>query len=245
MKSILVADNRPELLATLEPILKHWGYRVLSTHRASQVKTFLRESQPCMLIIGEGLLSAKDLALDNEIKIRIEKGAFPCIALRQEQTQNPAIIPQEIIEVPLELFELFSFIQRKVEKHPRQNLRLRLKIPGMFSTNEEEFILADVISLSMEGLFFKSPRKMQAGERLTVVFPLIGQCQEIEVQAKVLYTIEPDIRNNFFQGFGVGFDQLVEEQREQLMKFIRELFLKEVSSRNDGVGDFAETQLKN
>lgn len=245
MKSILVADNRPELLATLEPILKHWGYRVLSTHRASQVETFLRESQPCMLIIGEGLLSEKDLALDNEIKTRIEKGDFPCIALRQNQTQNPTIIPQEIIEVPLELFELFSFIQRKVEKHPRQNLRLRLKIPGMFATNEEEFILADVISLSMEGLFFKSPRKMQAGERVTVVFPLIGQGQEIEVQAKVLYTIEPDIGNNFFQGFGVVFDQLVEKQQEQLVKFIRKLFLKEVSSRKDGVGDFAETQLKN
>ncbi len=41
MKSILVADNRSDLLATLEPILKHWGYRVLSTSKAEQVMTFL------------------------------------------------------------------------------------------------------------------------------------------------------------------------------------------------------------
>ncbi len=245
MKSILVADNRAELLATIEPILKHWGYRVLSTRSAEQVATFLEESNPCMLVLGEGVLANPDLALGKNIMASIENGELPCVALRQDGVEKVAVTPDEIIEVPLELFGLFSFIQRKVEKHPRQNLRIKVRLPGMYSIEEDDFILADVLSLSMNGLFFKTPTRLKKCDRLTVVFPLFGQCAEIEVKSTVLYTIEPDAKNNYFQGFGVGFDDIPEEHSEQLQKFIRDRFLKEVSSRQDGVGDFDQKRLKN
>ena len=74
MKSILVADNRADLLATLEPILKHWGYRVLSARKTDQVTPFLQESAPSLLIIGEGLLSDPDLTLDPDTTKRIKSG---------------------------------------------------------------------------------------------------------------------------------------------------------------------------
>lgn len=244
MKSILVADNRADLLATLEPILKHWGYRVLSARKTDQVTPFLQESAPSLLIIGEGLLSDPDLTLDPDTTKRIKAGDLPVIALRQEAPGTPKLTPSETLEVPVGLFELFSFIQCHVEKHPRQNLRLRLKLPGMYSVENNEFALADVLSLSMLGLFFKAPTRVKKGDRVTVVFPLFGHCKEIEVKATVLYTIQPDIGNNFFQGFGAGFDDLDDDYRGHLQKFIREHFLKEVSSSHDGVGDFAEAQLK-
>jgi len=244
MKSILVADNRADLLATLEPILKHWGYRVLSARKTDQVTPFLQESAPSLLIIGEGLLSDPDLTLDPDTTKRIKSGDLPVIALRQDAPGTPKLTPSETLEVPVGLFELFSFIQCHVEKHPRQNLRLRLKLPGMYSVENNEFALADVLSLSMLGLFFKAPTRVKKGDRVTVVFPLFGHCKEIEVKATVLYTIQPDIGNNFFQGFGVGFDALDDDYRGHLQKFIREHFLKEVSSSHNGVGDFAEAQLK-
>ena len=244
MKSILVADNRSELLATLEPILKHWGYRVLSARKTDQVAPFLQESTPSLLIIGEGLLSDPGLTLDPDTTKRIKSRDLPVIALRQDASGTSKLTPSETLEVPVGLFELFSFIQCHVEKHPRQNLRLRLKLPGMYSVENNEFALADVLSLSMLGLFFKAPTRIKKGDRVTVVFPLFGHCKEIEVKSTVLYTIQPDIGNNFFQGFGVGFDDLDDDYRGQLQKFIREHFLKEVSSGHDGVGDFAEAQLK-
>jgi CheY-like chemotaxis protein len=245
MKSILVADNRAELLATIEPILKHWGYRVLSTRSAEQVATFLEESEPCMLVIGEELLADPHLALSKEVLESVENGDLPCVALRQEGVEGAAVTPDATIDVPLELFGLFSFIQRKVEKHPRQNLRLQVRLPGMYSIEEEDFILADVLSLSMNGLFFKTATRLKKCDRLTVVFPLFGQGTEIEVKSTVLYSIEPGADNNYFQGFGVGFDEIPAEHREQLQKFIRDRFLKEVSSRRDGVGDFVKEHLKN
>jgi Tfp pilus assembly protein PilZ len=131
-----------------------------------------------------------------------------------------------------------------VESHPRQNLRLRLKLPGMYSIEEDEFTLADVLNLSMQGLFFKASARVNKGDRITVVFPLLGHCKEIEVKATVLYTIQPENENNFFQGFGVGFDDLPDDQKSHLQQFIREHFLREVSSSNDGVSDFSEEQLK-
>ncbi len=244
MKSILVADNRSDLLATLEPILKHWGYRVLSTRKADQVMPFLQESIPSLLIIGEGLLADPNLVLDPGITKNIKSGAMPVVALKQDDAGTSTLTPSEIIEVPVGLFELFSFIQRQVEKHPRQNLRLRLKLPGMYCIENNEFVLADVLSLSMLGLFFKAPAKVNKGDRITVVFPLFGHCKEIEVESTILYTIQPEAENNFFQGFGVGFDNLTDDYRGHLQTFIREHFLKEVSSSNNGVGDFAEAQLK-
>ncbi len=245
MKSILVADNRAELLATLEPILKHWGYRVLSTRSADQVATFLQESKPCMLVLGEGVLANPDLAFGKNIMASIENGELPCVALRQDGAEKVAVTPDETIDVPLELFGLFSFIQRKVEKHPRQNLRIKVRLPGMYSIEEEDFILADVLSLSMHGLFFKTATRLKKCDRLTVVFPLFGQCAEIEVKSTVLYTIEPEANNNYFQGFGVGFDDIPKQDSEQLQKFIKERFLKEVSYRQDGVGEFVQERLKN
>jgi len=244
MKSILVADNRSDLLATLEPILKHWGYRVLSARKADQTMAFLQESAPCLLIVGEGILSDPDLILTPETSQRIESGDLPVIALKQDGATAAQFTPSETLAVPVELFELFSFIQRHVEKHPRQNLRLRLKLPGMYSIDGNDFILADVLSLSMLGLFFRAPTKIKKGDRVTVVFPLFGHCKEIEVKSTVLYTVLPEVDNNYFQGFGVGFDDFPDDHKQYLQKFIREHFLKEVSSGHDGVGDFTEAQIK-
>jgi Tfp pilus assembly protein PilZ len=245
MKSILLADSRSDVLATLEPILKHWGYRVLSTRKAYQVMTFLRESAPCLLIIGEALLADPELALDAEATQKIGSGALPVIALKQEGARESGLTPSETLEVPLGLFELFSFIQRKVENYPRHNLRLRLRLPGMYSLANNTFILAEILNLSMHGLFFKAASRVEKGDRVTVVFPLLGQGKEIEVKATVLYVVQPETKNNFFQGFSVGFDDVPEDYRRQLEKFIREYFLKEVAASRNGVGDFSAEQLKN
>lgn len=238
MKNILIADDRSDLIATLGPILKHWGYRTLSTSNADEVDTFLQESNPCLLIIGENLLADSKLTINAKAQKKIEKGDMPLVALAQEGAGKAQLKPGETLTTPVDLFELFSFIQRQVEKHPRQNLRLKLCLPGMYSLEEDSFILADVLSLSTDGLFFKAPSKISKGERVKVVFPLLGHCKEIEVEATVLYTVQPDTSNNFSQGFGVYFDEIPKDLKKQLQTFIKEHFLKEVSSSYDGVSDF-------
>lgn len=244
MKNILLADNRPDLLATLEPILKHWGYRVLTTSKTSQIATFLAESDPALLVIGQELYSQRNVFLNQQAAERLSSGDLPLIVLKQGEAAKPELPAGEVLDVPMELFELFAFIQSKVENHPRHNLRLRLRLPGMYSIEEDEFILADVLSLSIRGLFFKAAARLKRGDRITVVFPLLGHRKELEVRATVCYVIRPETRNNYFQGFGVTFDDLPSDQSDNLQLYIKECFLKEVSSNVNGVSSFAENQLK-
>jgi Tfp pilus assembly protein PilZ len=146
--------------------------------------------------------------------------------------------------VPVDIFALFSFIQSRVEQHPRRNLRLRLHLPGMYRTKGDDYVLADVLSLSMNGLFFRSPLRLSTGSRVSAVFPLLGHGKELEVDGTVLYVIEPTAQNNFVQGFGLGFTTLTQEQATELEHFIEASFLDEVAACQPGVGTFSATQLK-
>lgn len=244
MKCFLLADNRPELLATLEPILKHWGYRVLAASNCAQVNAFLQQRQPCLIIIGMQILNDPGLRLGKAVADRLAGGEIPLLALEQGAAK-PAMTPtQDILSVPVDIFSLFSFIQRFVEKHPRRNLRLRLRIPGMYRAHGNDYTLADVYSLSMHGLFLKASAKLAIGDTLSVVFPLLGHCKELEVPSTVLYTVQPEPGNNFMQGFGIGFNELNQTDQANLQKFIETRFLKEVSSCQAGVADFCDRQLK-
>jgi hypothetical protein len=235
MKCLMLADDRLDLLATLEPILKHWAYPVLAATSLTQANAFLAESAPVLLIIGSHLLAGPELPISHP--------ALPVLALEHPHSGQPVVRPDTTLSVPVDIFALFGFIQDRVEKHPRHNLRLRLHLPGMYRKGAD-FVLADVLSLSTNGLFFRSPLKHDSGTRLVAVFPLFGHGKELEVEGTVLYAIEPSLRNNFIQGFGLGFASLLQEQSALLERFITEWFIKEVAACQPGVGDFSPGQLK-
>lgn len=238
MKSLLLADDRHDLLAALEPVLKHWGYRVLTATDAPRASAFLAASQPAMLLIGSNLLKAPELQLP--------PSAPPLLVLDHPATPATATATaaEPVLGVPVDIFALFSFIQSRVEQHPRQNLRLRLRLPGMYRHKGEQFVLAEVLSLSMHGLFFRSPLRLAAGDRVSAVFPLLGHGQELEIDGNVLYTVEPVAANNYAQGFGMGFKALTPEQATLLGQFLEESLLSEVSARPAGVGTFSAAHLR-
>jgi CheY-like chemotaxis protein len=235
MKSLLLADDRLDLLATLEPILKHWGYRVLTATTVAQVNAFLAASNPVLLLIGSNLLNSPELDLPNT--------PLPLLALAHPESNPAHIQPDLTLGVPIDVFALFGFIQSRVERHPRQNLRLQVRLPGMYRLKGKEFMLANVLSLSMHGLFCRSPLRLAVGDQVSAVFPLLGCGREIEVEGTVLYTIEPSVENNYLQGFAMGFDALDTEQRSLLGRFIEERLLAEVSACQTGVGAFSAARL--
>ena len=103
MKCLLLADDRLDLLATLEPVLKHWGYRVLTATSIPQANAFLAESAPALLIIGSHLLAVPELQLPHP--------ALPVLALDHPQPGQPIAKPDATLNVPVDIFTLFSFIQ--------------------------------------------------------------------------------------------------------------------------------------
>lgn len=236
MKRLLLIDDRLDLISTLEPILKHWGYRVLTATDTGQANTFFAESTPALLIIGSHLLESPEL--------QRPPASIPRLVLEHPSTAATGSATDKTLGVPVDLFALFAFIQDRVERHPRRNLRLRLHLPGMYRTKGEDFLLAEVLSLSMNGLFFRSPLRLAPGDRVSAVFPLLGHGKELEVEGNVLYVIEPTLQNNYLQGFGMGFTSLDPKQAILLERFIEESFLSEVAACQPGVGTFSAAQLK-
>jgi Tfp pilus assembly protein PilZ len=221
MKHLLLADDRCELPAMLEPILRHWGYRVTVATSAEQTSRLLREGTPDLLLIGAHLLVNPALQLPTPAPALLTF-AHPTVA---ETGADVAAMA-----VPIDIFELFGHVQASIENPPRQNLRLHLRLPGMYRQGKGQYVVAELLSLSMRGLFFRSPLRVEVGTRLNAVFPLLGHGKELEVAGTVLYTVEPAPYNNYTQGFGLGFAELPPEQQGQLQNYIKESFLSQVAT---------------
>jgi Tfp pilus assembly protein PilZ len=223
MKRLLIGDNREKLLATVEIVLKHWGYRALASSHSDRLLALLQETAPDLLIIGETLLKNENNSLREKI-FRMAASGTPLLVLSSSASPPAIEVPHENLPVPIDLFTLFEKVQKHLEKHPRKSIRLPIKLPGMLCLGKTCH-LAEVLSLSARGLFIKTGFRLQQGDRFHILFPLLGMKKEVEVEGRVLYCVHPDPENNFLQGVGVEFISLDEKTRKDLLSFIEGCFL--------------------
>jgi len=244
MKRLLVGDLREELLSTLEVILKHWGYRVVLSSHPGQLTEFLRETSPDLLIMSSRLLADKTSPLFQAVESKLGNEGTPLITLRDREAADSVAAPHEVLEVPVDIFALFALIQRYIEQHPRKNLRLTVKLPGMFCSGDKcQF--AEVLSLSTQGLFIKTGIPLVLDDRLSVIIPLMGMKKELELETRVLYRVEPGPENNYLQGAGLEFIPMNEEAEKALKRFIEYCFLGELSASQRGAEGLNPAHLHN
>lgn len=244
MKRLLVGDLREELLSTLEVILKHWGYRVVLSSRSAQLTEFLRETSPDLLIMGSQLLADKGSPLFQAVSTKMAEKPTPLIVLRNRGIEDSLPAPHDVLEVPVDIFALFRLIQKYIEQHPRKNLRLTVKLPGMFCSGDNcQF--AEVLSISTQGLFIKTGVPLALGDQLSVIFPLMGLKQELELETRVLYRVEPGPENNYLQGAGIEFIPTDKGSETALKRFIEYCFLGELSASRRGAEGLDPEHLQN
>jgi len=231
MKRLLLGDSRKSLLSTVEAILKHWGYRVLASSRPEQVRILLQETTPDLLILGAGLLAEPDPSIRKATEKLVGTGKCPLIVLNEDGVKDVVSVPHDLLNVPIELFSLFELVQRHMERFPRKNLRLTIKLPGMFSRGSNTY-LAEVLSLSIQGLMIKTSFRMEKDDQLTICIPLVGMNKELEVEGRVLYNVHPGPENNYMQGAGIGFVNLTPETSQALEEFIKKRFFGDVTSED-------------
>jgi Tfp pilus assembly protein PilZ len=228
MKRILIGDGREDLLSTLETITRHWGYRTLASSGRRQLLDLLRETSPDLLVFGATLFT--DQQLTQQVTALCEAGC-PLILLQEEGCSLPALPPHQTLAVPVDLFSFFELTQKHLEKYPRKNLRLFSKLPGLICAGESS-AFSQILSLSAEGLFIKTGARLDGGESLRVIFPLVGMQRELEVGAQVLYRVHPGPENNYLQGVGIQFVDLEDGARRELEEFLENSFLDEITSSN-------------
>lgn len=224
MKRVLIGDNREELVSTLESLLKNWGYRAISTADPKNLIEICRELEPDLMIIGPALLNEK------KTSTVIEELETPRISV-EDPLSNPDWRPEgEVLKYPIDVFELFSKVQGQLEKIPRRNIRLNVRMPGLYY-NETGPCIAEILSLSPEGLFLKIGSKMDKVENISLVLPLIGMQTEVEVMGRVAYRVNPTPENNYMQGMGIEFTELDEQTMQILEKYVEGLLFSELSER--------------
>lgn len=242
MSRIVICDSRDKLVTTLESILKHWGYRVLATNDPPRATEFLTEIVPDLVLIGSDLLLANPRlrqALTNGGEI-----APATILIEHPAVEQPPLGDVDCLKVPFDIFELFAYVQKYLEKIPRRNLRLNISLPALISLPQTSDMLADVLSLSSHGLFVKTSLRAEPGQNFVVMLPLFGMKQEIEVPCRVIYTIQPSLENNYLQGFGVEFTSPTDEVLESLRQYLEKRLLEEIATHPTRISQVEADQMQ-
>jgi len=227
LKLLVIGDHREQILDVFEVILKHWGYRVMVSSNPPQLEALLKEMSPDLIIMGTEILETSSPTLKKTLEETVHSLQCPLILLSDGNTRGLESLAQEILHVPLDIFSFFQMMQKYLEKIPRKNMRLTVQLPGMLSTGGD-FCFAEVLSLSTRGMFLKHSSRLEKGDEVKVVFPLLGMQKEMEVKGKILYHIKPAPENNYLEGVGIEFLGLEGENLSCLEKFIEKCFLGEL-----------------
>ena len=224
MKRVLIGDNREELVTTLESLLKNWGYRAIATAEPDNFLEMHKELKPDLLILGPALLA------DNKSTESIKKIVSPTLFIHDPDTDQDWSPKGDTLSYPIDIFKLFSLVQGHLEKIPRRNIRLDVRMPGLYYKNSEVCI-AEVLSLSPEGLFLKTGSKIDKVDDIRLILPLIGMQTELEIMGRIVYRVEPTPDNNYMQGMGVEFTDVDEETAHILEHYVEGLLFNELNER--------------
>jgi CheY-like chemotaxis protein len=244
MKRILLGERREKLIDTAELILKHWGYRVLASSNPEQLARFLRDVHFDLLILGNNLFHGEKGGLA-DLTAALPRGHHPPLLLLSDgEPATNGIRALETLPVPLDIFRLFTLIQRHLESTPRRNLRLKLQLPGIFNNGSAKQRFAEVLSLSVHGLFIKTGCRVDNLERLNIIIPLFGMKTEVEISGRVLYRVKPGPENNYLQGVGIEFTDLTPETVKIIQDFLESRVLGELAESIEGSRQFDLSQLQ-
>ncbi len=226
MKKILVCLRQDDLLTTLELILRHWGYRVIATHRPEDLPQYFTSSNPDFLLV-ESQLAARP-----PVRRYLDAGdqqKCPVVLIGADDDPSAPSIPR--LDVPVDIFKLFCIVQQHLEPLPRNNFRIAVRVPGMVM-RAETTSLVEILSISVRGIFIKTSLAVSRGEVFRLVLPLLGMKRELELTARVIYIIEPGPENRYQQGVGLEFCDLDAEATAKLEAFLERQLLDELERKH-------------
>lgn len=226
LRRIILCDHRDKLVATLETILRHWGYRVLAVSTSEKAVELLEEIHPNLILVGSVMLE-KSPQLRKHVESVSLNDMTAVVLINSSENEVSTSEKYDRLAFPFNIFELFSLVQKHLEKIPRRNLRLSTTLPGMLCSDDSSQ-LVDILSLSSNGLFVKSGFRVEPKQEILMILPLIGLNQEVEVPCRVLYMIQPSAENNYLQGFGVEFVSPTDKVLESIHQYLEQRLLDEI-----------------
>jgi len=103
-----------------------------------------------------------------------------------------------------------------METDKRRVPRVKVKVKARYSSSQNE-IEGIVTSISESGLFLYSTRLDPEGTQARIEFPIAGLNHKVHATGEVIYVGFQD----GLRGMGLRFNRLTDEDREAIVKFVR------------------------
>ncbi|KIH76821.1 PilZ domain-containing protein [Geoalkalibacter ferrihydriticus] len=228
MKRVLIASGQRGLMSNLDMVLKHWGYRPLSSSHRDDICGLLQATDPELVIFDAPWLRkhASDLL---HLVPQMEQQATRLAVLDDCKEVLPhlsACLPYQ--KIPSDIFSLYGLTQAVLQNHPRRRLRTGVHLPGMLRRDGRPWDLTQIQTLGTGGMFIRSGYRLHHSETLRLCVPLFGMKEELEALGRVVYEIHPTMENNYMQGYGIEFTSLSAQSRQSLSRFVAGCFVREL-----------------
>lgn len=230
MKRVLIASRENNLMSNLDLILKHWGYRPLSSAHRDDICDMLQVTDPELVIFDAPWLRAhaEDLAA---LIPRMEQNAIRLAVLDDCKAPLPHLSPLlSYRKIPSDIFSLYGLTQAVLQNHPRRRLRTDIYLPGMFRREGRPWDLTQILTLGTGGVFIRSGYRLNPSENLQLCVPLFGMKEELETLGRVTYEVQPTPENNYLQGYGIEFTSLSAAAQKSLSRYVAGCFVRDLEN---------------
>lgn len=227
-KKILAVHQQQHILLSLEMVLTNWGYHVETATSVRQMNARLRKLKPQFLLLGNGLITPEQLE-NLPLLLRQTKANDIPIALLGEAKCDDNIPARFTFRLPLNIFALYEALQQSLEPIPRQDVRVKVQLPGMVRPGDKHFNLSEVLCLSTGGMFIRCGTSLPTATRLEIILPLLGLKRELEISGEVIYQVTPSTENNYSQGVGIRFSNLSGDEKNLLENYLENRLQEDLS----------------
>ncbi len=104
----------------------------------------------------------------------------------------------------------------------RKSIRVPVNIPARFLLDREEYE-ALALNISEDGIFLKTGRVVSEHQSIEIFFRLPETRDVLRLKGRVIWSTRVEGTDTAVSGMGAQFEQVPEEQKEELRQFIERL----------------------
>jgi CheY-like chemotaxis protein len=223
---ICVVDPDHEHQQYLTLLLSRLGYSVEAVSTEADARRSINRKLPDLVISHFPLVGEDELAFMQALRRERRTTALPVIAitasadLAGEQRCLDAGAANCLAD-PVDAEELYFAIQKALERRPRRNIRIPLRMPVYVNEGPLDCGAAGCETiLSSRGMYVQTRRAAPEREHLIVRFTLGGR--PMKVHAHVLFSDYPGQALGRESGMGLYFTEIAPEDEAYIREYIND-----------------------
>ena len=224
---ILAAAGNANDLFTTAMLLHRFNYPVCTARNARQALDMVSVAMPSLVIADAVLPGMSGIELLRVLGKNPHTFSIPVILLLPPsggaglEREDVEIGGAFILQKPVEIEDLYRFVQAAVERTPRMNIRVQTALPVAVNKVSLDVARGECAThLSVQGMFIRTFKYHRSGESLALQLTIHGRT--INADATIIHTRRQDDSPLAEPGMAVKFTRLTGEDRELIKRFVHD-----------------------